>query len=556
VTPFCHLARCIGKNDFGVIRTYPLRETERGAGVIASLALRPGIAGLSTDTPRRADPPVALITLTVMLGMIMAIIDSSIVNVALSQMAGNLGASIDEISWVATGYILANVIVMPLNGWLTAVLGRQKYYLWSLGIFTIASLLCGTSHTVQELVIWRIVQGLGGGALQPTAQAILFESYPANKRGQAMAIFGIGAMVGPAIGPTLGGYIVDNYAWPLIFFINLPIGIVAFMMTLAYIRNPSYIVKPSRGIDITGLSAMAIGIASLQYVLERGQREDWFSSGSIVILSFVSVAALTFFIVRELRDPHPFVDLSVFRSRSFSAGSIIAVVSGFGLFGLNLVLPLFFQNVLGFSAWQTGVALLPGAVATALSMPIAGRLTSIIDGRISIAFGLAMFAAGSWAMGGLTASAGFWDIFWPRAWQGFALGFLFVPLTTVTLSAISNAKMANATGLYTLVRQLGGSLGIAILELLQTRRQDFAQQTLASGVTLANPAVSSMLNGAANRTQALLSLAGSVEQNAIVLSYDYVFRICAIVFVLSIPLVFMLSSTRKSNAAAAAAALD
>jgi DHA2 family multidrug resistance protein len=491
-----------------------------------------------------------------MLGMIMAIIDSSIVNVALSQMAGNLGASIDEISWVATGYILANVIVMPLNGWLTAVLGRQKYYLWSLGIFTIASLLCGTSHTVQELVIWRIVQGLGGGALQPTAQAILFESYPANKRGQAMAIFGIGAMVGPAIGPTLGGYIVDNYAWPLIFFINLPIGIVAFMMTLAYIRNPSYIVKPSRGIDITGLSAMAIGIASLQYVLERGQREDWFSSGSIVILSFVSVAALTFFIVRELRDPHPFVDLSVFRSRSFSAGSIIAVVSGFGLFGLNLVLPLFFQNVLGFSAWQTGVALLPGAVATALSMPIAGRLTSIIDGRISIAFGLAMFAAGSWAMGGLTASAGFWDIFWPRAWQGFALGFLFVPLTTVTLSAISNAKMANATGLYTLVRQLGGSLGIAILELLQTRRQDFAQQTLASGVTLANPAVSSMLNGAANRTQALLSLAGSVEQNAIVLSYDYVFRICAIVFVLSIPLVFMLSSTRKSNAAAAAAALD
>jgi DHA2 family multidrug resistance protein len=556
VTPFCHLARCIGKNDFGVIRTYPLRETERGAGVIASLALRPGIAGLSTDTPRRADPPVALITLTVMLGMIMAIIDSSIVNVALSQMAGNLGASIDEISWVATGYILANVIVMPLNGWLTAVLGRQKYYLWSLGIFTIASLLCGTSHTVQELVIWRIVQGLGGGALQPTAQAILFESYPANKRGQAMAIFGIGAMVGPAIGPTLGGYIVDNYAWPLIFFINLPIGIVAFMMTLAYIRNPSYIVKPSRGIDITGLSAMAIGIASLQYVLERGQREDWFSSGSIVILSFVSVAALTFFIVRELRDPHPFVDLSVFRSRSFSAGSIIAVVSGFGLFGLNLVLPLFFQHVLGFSAWQTGVALLPGAVATALSMPIAGRLTSIIDGRISIAFGLAMFAAGSWAMGGLTASAGFWDIFWPRAWQGFALGFLFVPLTTVTLSAISNAKMANATGLYTLVRQLGGSLGIAILELLQTRRQDFAQQTLASGVTLANPAVSSMLNGAANRTQALLSLAGSVEQNAIVLSYDYVFRICAIVFVLSIPLVFMLSSTRKSNAAAAAAALD
>ena len=273
-------------------------------------------------------------------------------------------------------------------------------------------------------------------------------------------------------------------------------------------------------------------------------------------MTVVSIATLTFFIVRELRDPQPFVDLSVFKSRSFTAGSIIGVVSGFGLYGLNLVLPLFFQGVLGFSAWQTGLALLPGAIATALSMPIAGRLTSLIDGRISIAAGLAMFAIGAWDMGGLTQSAGYWDIFWPRVLQGFALGFLFVPLTTVTLSGITNAKMANATGLYTLVRQLGGSLGIAILVLLQTRREDFAQQTLASGVTLANPMVSSMLDGAANRTQALQALAGSVAQNATVLSYDYVFRICALIFMFSIPLVFMLSSTRKANAAAAAAALD
>ena len=220
-----------------------------------------------------------------------------------------------------------------MNGWLTALLGRQKFYLWSLGIFTVASFLCGTAHTVVELVIWRVIQGIGGGALQPTAQAILFESYPADKRGQAMAIFGVGAMVGPAIGPTLGGWIVDNFSWPLIFYINIPIGIVAFMMTLAYIRDPSYIKKPTRGIDILGLSAMATGIAALQYVLERGQREDWFSSSSICILTVVSVATLTFFVVRELRDPQPFVDLSVFGSRSFTAGSIIGVVSGFGLYG-------------------------------------------------------------------------------------------------------------------------------------------------------------------------------------------------------------------------------
>ena len=483
----------------------------------------------------------------------MAIIDSSIVNVALSQMAGNLGASIDEISWVATGYILANVVIMPLNGYLTAVLGRKKFYAASLAIFTIASLLCGTSRSVTELVIWRVVQGIGGGALQPTAQAILFESYPHEKRGQAMAIFGLGAMVGPAIGPTLGGYIVDNFSWPLIFFINIPIGIVAFMMTLAFIRDPAYIKKPERGIDVIGLSAMTVGIASLQYVLERGQRDDWFSSTGISILTVVSVVSIAFFIIRELRDPQPFVDLRVFASRSFSAGSIIGVVSGFGLFGLNLILPLFFQNVLGFSAWQTGVALLPGALATAVSMPLAARLTRVVDGRWSIAGGLVLFAIGSWVMGGLTQTAGFWDIFWPRVWQGFALGFLFVPLTTITLSEISNAMMANATGLFTLVRQLGGSLGIAILELLQIRRQDFVQQTLATGVTMNNPAVAQMLASAHDRTQALQSLAASVTLNAMTLSYDYVFRICALVFLLSVPLVFLLHSAQAGRAAAAAA---
>ena len=475
----------------------------------------------------------------------MAIIDTSIVNVALSQMAGNLGASIDEISWVATGYILANVVIMPLNGWLTALFGRKMFYATSLAIFTVASFLCGTSHSVEELIFWRIVQGIGGGALQPTAQSILFESYPPEKRGQAMAIFGLGAMVGPAIGPTLGGYIVDNYTWPLIFLINIPIGITAFVMTLMFIRDPSYIKKPERGADWIGLSAMVIGIASLQYVLERGQRDDWFSSQGITILSVTAVVALVFFAVRELRDPHPFVDLKIFGSRSFAAGNIIGIVSGFGLYGLNLVLPLFFQDVLGFDAWQTGIALLPGAIATALSMPIAGRLTALIDGRISIAAGLAMFGIGSWMMGGLNQYAGFWDIFWPRVLQGFALGFLFVPLTTATLAGIPNSLMAGATGLYTLVRQLGGSLGIAILELLQIRREDFAQQTLAAGVTMSNPAVAQMLRDAKSHAQAIGSLNASVVTNATVISYDYVFRICAIVFALSVPTVLMLRSTRK-----------
>lgn len=488
-----------------------------------------------------------LVTATVMLGVIMAIIDTSIVNVALPNMAGNLGTATDEIAWVATGYILANVVVMPLNGWLTALLGRKKFYALSLAVFTISSFMCGTAGDVWTLVFWRVVQGIGGGALQPTAQAILFESYPPAKRGAAMAIFGMGAMAGPAIGPTLGGAIVDNFSWPLIFLINLPIGILAFVMTMLFIRDPDYIVKPERGADWTGLGAMTAGIASLQYVLERGQHDDWFSSPSIVVLSFVAVAGLGFFIMRELRDPLPFVDLRIFAKRSFAAGTVIGVVSGFGLYGLNLMLPLFFQNVLGFDALQTGYALAPGAIATMISMPIAGRLTNVIDARLEIAIGLAMFGVGAWWMGGLDQTAGFWDIFGPRTLQGFALGFLFVPLTTASLAGISRSAMSNATGLYTLVRQLGGSLGIALLELLQTRREDFAQQIFAASVTLSNGNVATMVHGARDRAQGLRELGGIVVQNATVVSYDYIFRFCAIVFFISIPTVFLLSKPQPRS---------
>jgi DHA2 family multidrug resistance protein len=511
---------------------------------VNALVARAGriVAGLA-----HPNPPLFLITTTVMLGMIMAIIDSTIVNVALNNMAGNLGASTDEIAWVATGYILANVIVMPLNGWLTAQLGRKYFYAGSIAIFTLASLMCGLSHSLTEIVIWRVVQGIGGGALQPTAQAILFESYPVEKRGQAMAVFGLGAMVGPAIGPTLGGWLVDNFSWPLIFFINLPIGVLALWMTFRYIADPAFIKKPERGADWLGLGYMTAGIASLQYVLERGQREDWFDSPTIVILTCVAVFGIGAFIVRELRDPHPFVDLRVFKSYPFSVANVIGIVSGFGLFGLNLVLPLFFQTVLGFSAWDTGLTLLPGALATALSMPIAGRLAGTITPKIPIACGLAGFAIGSWMLGGLNQNAGYWDIFWPRALQGFALGFLFVPLTTAALAAIPNNLMANATGIYTLVRQLGGSLGIAVLELLILRRQDYVQQLLAANVSLSNPNVADFLHNAPNRAAALAQLAQQVDVNAVVLAYDYAFRVCAILFALSIPMVLLLRNPMRSR---------
>jgi len=520
----------------------------------ASLADRRAASAVAAAEPaaRKGEPPLGLVTLTVMLGLIMAIIDTSIVNVALNDMAGNLGASLDEIGWVATGYILANVIIMPLNGWLTARFGRRNFYATCLALFTISSFMCGTATSVGQLIVYRVIQGFGGGALQPTAQAIMFESYPPNKRAGAMAIFGLGAMVGPAIGPTLGGVIVDNYSWPLIFYINIPIGIVAFLMTMAFIKDPPYLKRDKSPVDFVGLGLLTAGVASIQYVLERGQREDWFQSSTIDVLSVVAIVSLVIFCVRELRDARPLVDLRVFKSKAFSAGSTIGIISGFGLYGTALILPLFFQNVLGFTATDTGMALLPGAIATAISMPIVSRLVGKIDGRICIATGLIIFAIGAWWMGGLTQEAGYWDVFWPRAVQGFALGFLFVPLTTATLGEIARERMANATGIYTLVRQLGGSLGIAVLQFLQTRYQDDDYAQLASGVTAANPNDQSFLQTMHGTPTQLWEM---VMRNATVLSYDGVLRLCAIIFVLTLPLVFLLNWKRVTGGDAAPAAM-
>jgi MFS transporter, DHA2 family, multidrug resistance protein len=489
----------------------------------------------------QADAPLALITITVMLGLIMAIIDSTIVNVAINTIGGNLGASVDEVSWVATGYILANVIVMPLNGWLTAFLGRKRFYAASLAVFTIASFLCGTATNITQLVIYRVIQGLGGGALQPTAQAIMFESYPADKRGNAMAIFGLGAMVGPAVGPTLGGYIVDNASWPLIFYINIPIGIVAFLMTMMFIPNPKYIERSKAGLDWIGLTLMTVGLASLQYVLERGEHDDWYDSSTITILTIVAVVALSVFVWRMLRERFPLVNLKVFRHPSFTVGNVLGIISGFGLFGTALILPLFFQTILGFTAFDTGLMLLPGALSTAVSMMIVGRILNRIDGRASIAFGFLVFGLSTWMLGGLSTDAGFWDVFWPRLIQGFGLGFLFVPLSTITLGDIPISEMAGATGVYTLVRQLGGSLGIAILTTLLVHQTAVAWNVLASGVTQTHG-------------YSVGALTAMVAQQSSMIAYNYLFRVTAIVFALAAPLAFLMKVKPRTAPASAALA--
>ena len=468
-----------------------------------------------------------LIALTVMLGMIMAIIDATIVNVAIDNIAGNLGASLDDVAWVATGYLLASIITMPLNGWLTAYFGRKKYYAGCIAIFTIASVLCGTATNVWQLVVYRVLQGFGGGALQPTAQAILFETFPPNRRGSAMAFFGIGVMAGPALGPIIGGYIVDNASWPLIFFINLPIGIAAFLMTLANVPDAKHLEKPKAGLDVFGLILLSAGLGALQYVLERGQHDDWFSSDAIVALTCVAAISLPWFLLRMIRSRFPIVDLRAFRFRSFSVGNVLLTVVGFGLFGTSLIMPLFFQTIMGMTAYGTGLALLPGAIATAVAMPIVPRLMRIVDVRWLLTAGALLFAWSCWALGGLTADAGYWDVYWPRLVQGAGLGLLFVPLTTVMLADVPRNELASATGVSMLVRQLGGSLGIAILTTLLARETAVAWSALASGVQHAYG-------------QSVMTLTGMVAQNSSVIAYDYLFRISAFVFVAGVPLMWLL----------------
>ena len=497
-----------------------------------------------------------LVSISVMLGMIMAIIDTTIVNVALNQIGGNLGASLDEVGWVATGYLLSAVIIMPLNGWLTARFGRKAYYAASVAIFTLASALCGTATNIWQLVAYRAIQGIGGGALQPTAQAILFESFPPERRAQSMALFGLGAMVGPAVGPLLGGYLVSNYNWPLIFYINVPIGILAFFMTLAFIEDPKFIKKHAEPLDYFGLSLLVIGLASLQYVLERGQHDDWFNSPLIISLSVASIVGLVLFCWRQLTVENPLVDLRVFKNRTFTAGNIVGVVTGFGLFGLSLILPLYMQQLLHWDAWQTGVALLPGALATAVSMLVVGRLSGRVDARILMASGLAIFGLSTWAMSYLTQYAGFWDIFWPRAWQGFCLGLLFVPLSVVTISALRRDQIANATGIGTLLRQLGGSLGIAFLttylqsditrayasmsDQVNSGRQ-VAQQAIAAAQAQLQAQGMSMVQA---HQMALVEIAQRLQVNATTVAYEDLFRLSAILFIVTMPCVLLLQRAR------------
>jgi MFS transporter, DHA2 family, multidrug resistance protein len=487
---------------------------------------------------------------TVMVGNIMAVLDSSIVNVALPEMAGNLGATIEEITWVVTGYILANVLIMPIVGLLSARFGRKRLYLLAIACFTLTSMLCGLAGSLPAMVACRMVQGLSGGVLITVPQAILRESFPPAEQGIAMGVYGMGVVLAPAIGPTLGGWLTDHYSWPWVFYINVPIGLLNIIMVQRLIEDPPYLERSRAPIDFPGLGFMIVGLGALQLMLEEGQREDWFESGFIVRLAIIAGLGLVAFVWRELTTRRPAVDLSILGNLHFSAATVMGGVMGAGLSGVLFILPLFLQNLLGYTAMESGLALMPRSAVMLVAMPVAGRLYNRMGPRLMVALGLGLIAFGYWDLARLTTLVGFWDLAWPQAWQGVGFSFLFAALSTSALAAVARERMTAATGLYNVVRQVMGSIGIAIMATMVTHGEATYHAILAEDM---QPAVAGRWLASLTRLveragagpalahrKALGLLDQEVWRQATVLAYNHIFALVALVFVLIAPLILLL----------------
>jgi len=500
-----------------------------------------------------------LVTASIILGTLMGAIDMSIINVALPNIRASLGVTLTEVSWVATGYLVAVVVILPLTSWLAAVVGRKNLYLAALVVFAAASFGCGLSRTLPTLLFFRLLQGLGAGLMQPIAQAVLRESFPPAEQAMAMGIFGIAILLGPAVGPTLGGWLTDNYGWPWIFFINIPIGAVAFFMASQFLWDPPYLKRQTvRDVDYWGITLLTVGLAALQTVLSEGQSKEWFESTFVVGLTALAAVALVAFVAWELRVSKPAVDLTILSNTSYTSGTMLGGVLGLTLFGSMFLLPLFMQGLLGYDAMQSGIAMLPRSLVMMVAMPIAGRIYNRVGPRLMIGFGLALSAMAAFQMGLFTADTSLAGLIIPQAWQGLAFSFIFVSLSTAALAAVPRSRMTNATALYNLVRQLGGSFGIAALATLLENRQSLVGAILNERINAYNPAFlqrySALSQGlfmqgvvpseAGQKSLALFS--GMVQQQAAVMSFEYVFTVIGITFVVTLPLVFLLKSRREA----------
>ncbi|MFY9845451.1 MAG: DHA2 family efflux MFS transporter permease subunit [Terriglobales bacterium] len=505
-----------------------------------------------------------IIALTVTLATFMEVLDTSIANVALPHIAGSLSAGTDESTWVLTSYLVSNAIVLPLSGWLSSIIGRKHFYMGCVALFTLSSFLCGLAPNLGMLIFFRVLQGVGGGGLQPSEQAILADTFPPAKRGMAFAVYGIAVVMAPAIGPTLGGWITDNFTWRWIFFINIPVGILSLLLTSRLIQDPPYFKRRKLSethIDYTGLGFVALGLGALQVVLDKGQRDDWFESNFILALSVIAAASLIFVIFWEWHHKDPIIDLHLFRQHTFATANFLMFMLGFALLGSTLLLPLFMQTLLGYTAERSGLALMPGGFAIMLAMPIVGLLLSRYSPRYLMLFGLSMLSFSLFHMTTFDLSVDFHTVTMARVYQAIGLAFLFVPINTAAYAFLPRDKNNAASGLMNLARNIGGSVGISFVTTGLARRAQFHQTRLSENFSAANPQFQATLRGLTNtfagsgpgagggsaQQHALAMIQGNVIRQSTMMAYIDNFWVLGIVIFCLIPFVFLIKKAKSGG---------
>ena len=514
-----------------------------------------------------ANPPLShadinpwLIAIAVMSSTFMEVLDTTVVNVSLPHIAGSLSSSVDEATWTLTSYLVANAIILPMTGWLANNFGRKRLLMASVIGFTVASFFCGLAPSLPFLIIFRVIQGACGGGLQPLSQAILLEAFPPEKRGQAMAFWALGIVVAPMLGPVAGGWITDNYSWRWVFYINVPIGIAAIILTSMFVFDPAYLRRKSTGVDYWGIGLLVLGMGGLQIMLDKGQEEDWFSSHFIVTLAVLAFVGLGGLIIRELMTDQPIIDLTVFKYRSYAIGTFLMTVVGFVLYGSTVLLPLLMQELLGYTATHAGVTNFPRGFASFLAMPLIGILTNKVDTRKLLLTGVVLSAGAMYLLSRLSLDVGFWNFWWPLMLQGAALGLIFVPLTTVTHDPVPKERLGNATSIFNLMRNIGASIGISIVQTIQFRASQTHLHTLGQYITPGNAKAEAMIQGMKQNFiargadpgtatgQAYQALWGLISRQAAMLSYNEVFFVLSMIFLFMAPLVLIMKKPKRGSA--------
>jgi MFS transporter, DHA2 family, multidrug resistance protein len=501
----------------------------------------------------------AIVAISTMMATFLVILDVTIANVALDHMRGTLSAAVDEITWVLTSFLVANAISLPITGWLTDLLGRKRLFIVATAAFTLASAAAGAAPTLAFIVIMRFLQGLAGGPLVPLSQATMMQTFPAHQRGMAMAIWGIGIMFAPIIGPTLGGWITDNWSWRWVFYINVPVGAGAIVLAWLFLPDSSVERRSVTRVDVPGLGLLVIGVAALQFVLDRGQRDDWFASPTIVWLAVIAAVALVGLVVRELTAAEPVVDLRVLRHPTFAAATIAMFVISIAFYGIMVLSPLFTQILMGYTAMLAGLVLAPGGLSTLMIMPLAGVLMNRMDPRVMIVAGCALNAYAMYLMATLTLQASYWQIMLPRFIQGLGIGLTFVPLSTVALAAVPMRELGHASGLFNFIRTIGGGVGIALVATMLARGSQVHQARLSAHMSLYDPdvwdryqtlATTFAARGADDFTaeqQAWGKLYEVVQREALALSFIDNFWRLVWIFLAVIPFVLFLGRGRRGT---------